>query len=192
MTATRHTHHVLAGLGAFVAMQSVALPTARANCAIYEYHPETDEEAGTVVICADQQECSGGDVMLRENVETGEVVEIRGACREDEWESCWIDECVPAGTYRYGTVEPLRFGCGFRSLFAEVEVSTTAESCTRTAGSEAKPYEDGAPWGDESDEDCVSGFGCSAASDASRVSFPAFTVVGLVGLALLVRRGLGR
>jgi MYXO-CTERM domain-containing protein len=181
-----HTRHVI-GLSAAIVMQLCIARSAAANCAIYSFIPEIDEETGTVVICADNRQCSGGGAIIRENTETGEVVEISGACQEEDYNSCWIDECVPAGTYRYGLSRPLDCGCGSSEIFVGVDVTTTVEGCVPGQGGSVVAREEGVPWGDDSSEDCV-GEGCSVASEPTQVGLPVFALVGLLGLALMLRK----
>ena len=183
----RHTGQGIIGASIVVVMQLFVARTAGANCAIYSYIPEIDAEAGTVVICADGRDCSGGEPLIRQDVETGEVVEISGACQEGDYSSCFVDECVPVGSYRYGLEEPLQCGCGSREVFVEVEVTTTVQACVPSEGAAEVVRAGGAPWGDESYHDCV-GEGCSVGSGSSAIGFPAFALVGLLGLAMMLRR----
>lgn len=182
----RQTRHVI-GLGVVIAVQLLVARSASANCAIYTFTQEIDEETGTVVICADNRDCSSGRAIIRENTETGEVVEVSGACQDGEWNSCWVDECVAAGTYRYGLSGPLDCGCGSRELFVEVEVGAGPQSCTPSLGGTVVVRADGVPWGDEISEDCV-GEGCSVSPEPTQVGLPAFMLVGLLGLAMMLRR----
>ncbi len=63
---------------------------------------------------------------------------------------------------------------------------TEAVNCEPSNDTELVLLEGGVPWGNESYEDC--GRGCSAVSNATHVGFPAFALVGLIGLAMLIRR----
>ena len=44
--------------------------------------------------------CARGDVLLRENVTTGELVQVKEC--DTKHPDSWSDACVPAGEYRYG------------------------------------------------------------------------------------------
>lgn len=170
------------GLVTVLAAHPVGIREARANCAVWLYTVTADSDTGRVTICADGVECAAGGVLLREDLETGEVYELQGNCTESTFESCFIDECVPAGAYRYGTPEPLQCGCGRRAIFEEIELGTT-EGCEPP---ELVRREDGVPWGSESSERC--GSGCVASSDSTTPGFPASLMVVLVALSILVRR----
>ena len=51
-------------------------------------------------------------MLLREDVASGDVVQLAaycaecGPCQGFGDETCFFDECVPAGTYRYGFLVP--------------------------------------------------------------------------------------
>lgn len=184
----RQTHHVILGAALVISTQLVGIQGAQANCAMYGYHSEVDSEANTVTICADDHACGVDGGMLRQNVDTGEVVELPALCGEGFDDNCYVDECLPAGTYRYGLATPLPCGCGTRYFFEEITLEEELdENCAVSDPSlEALPYADELPWESESQEDCA--LGCSVAPSQTDVVFPTYGLVALFGLSLLVRR----
>jgi hypothetical protein len=108
-------------------------PPAVARLDVYQ------EPSGTVRVCENLpiRGCPDQGV-LREDASTGEVVKL-GNCVD----GCWVDECVPAGTYRYGLLDP--YDCvGYAQYYTEVTVAGAAEGCTRTLP-EPEPAS-GVPW----------------------------------------------
>lgn len=102
------------------------------------------ETGGTVIVCLETHSTrTCPDLgLLREEVSSGDVVRI-ATCEGD----CFVDECVPAGAYRYGLAEA--YSCEDSiydtAYFGEVEV-VGAEGCTRTRP-EPEP-DSGVPWGE--------------------------------------------
>jgi hypothetical protein len=92
--------------------------------------------------------CNSGGDMLRQNVDTGEVVLLSNTCSSwasDGTESsaehmalCYTDECVPAGHYRYGYATSYacdsQGGCA-SYYFGEIEIQNPASwNCSRVHG----------------------------------------------------------
>jgi hypothetical protein len=185
----KNTHHAIVGTALFVLIHIVGLQQAHANCAIFGYDMEVDSETNTVTIDADADSCSGAGAMLRENVDTGEVVELQG-CTEESYDVRFVDECLPVGTYRYGLADPLRCGCGSRELFIEVTIEDELDVNCDISDPDlmALPYTEELPWGDESWENCVTG--CSVTSSQADIVFPTYGLIALIGLSLVARRWL--
>ncbi len=107
-------------------------------------------ENNTVTICPmsfDTRYCPDGGVMLRLDVDTREAVELAGFCDSGE---CFVDECVPAGTYRYGFAEP--FECveeANTDYFSEVTVEDDLGDCTlNPENSGVTPFSGEMAWSD--------------------------------------------
>lgn len=186
MTSSRKPIIVSAAFIAMIMVQLIGLRAAQANCAIWTYRTEFDPETGHLVVCGDDRDCSAGDVLIREDLETGEVFEISGNCGEGYDASCFVDECVPAGSFRYGTEEPLACGCGVSEIFTNVEIVDALEGCEPSNAAELVLREEGAPWGNQATIDCPGG--CAAASNPTHVGVPALMLLGLLGLTLALRR----
>lgn len=152
---------------------------AAANCAQPVGYNVTEAPApggtnGTVRICSESfggRKCPDPGGLLRENVATGEVVRLPDRCDGDGEEPCWIDVCVPAGTYRYGLADPYdcySSSCG-TYYWEEIEVTGAPGACTPDDGSGTTPVA-ATPWGENrticdyggTDEDDPTG--CSVAS----------------------------
>lgn len=168
----------------------LGIPEAQANCATFGYFVETDPANNTVTICVDDQ---GDGTMLRHNVDTGEVVQLPRAQHNLYADSCYSDECVPAGTYHYGNIEPLPCGCGIQENYTEVVVeSELAQDCVPEDPEDVPTvYAAGIPWGDAQSESCTSS-GCSVAEQPNGYVFPTFAGVALVGLLMILRRRFSR
>lgn len=184
----RHTHHAILGAALIISTQMIGLEQARANCAMFGYRSEVDSETNSVTICADDHTCSMDGMMLRQNVDTGEVVELPAVCGEDFYDHCYVDECLPAGTYRYGLATPLPCGCGTRYFFEEITIEEELDENCEVSDPNlvALPYTDELPWGSESSEDCA--MGCSVAPSQTDVVFPTYGLIALIGLSLIARR----
>jgi hypothetical protein len=141
--------------------------------------------------------CPDPGGMLRQNVKTGEVVKLNDACKGDERESdpgCYLDACVPAGTYRYGFAKP--YACQSSSASTDYwEDITVADGCKGEATKHAA-FEGKVPWegkeqaichyqggGSNGDNGCAH---CTVGAVGSRLA-PALFALGL-GLMLLRRR----
>jgi hypothetical protein len=176
----------------------VALP-AHADCANPIGGDYTVTTTGsTVTICPTG--AGGGGPLLRQDVSTGEVVEIGGCSQPNPMGgvACFVDECVPSGEYRYGFAEPFTCsdvsgGCGRTAYYFE-EATVGAEAtgsckpsiagCTATATDTVPPWMSGA---DLTQSTTCPSSGCSiSAAGDSRVLF-LDGVVMVCGLAFAVR-----
>jgi hypothetical protein len=150
-------------------------------------------------ICPDKE---GG--MLRQNVETGETVRLRDYCTGSERyqgadDSCYTDECVPPGAYRYGFATPWSnpscSTCPPSQYFVAVDVTAPLDGgCVRSDGNDAPESYDGAvPWGerdsDNGDMCNESAWGCSLGAHPRELVFGINMIVaGLGAAAMLLRR----
>lgn len=107
---------------------TLSTSTALANCA----RPVTygvQELEQSVVVCPENwsdRRCSETETMLRQNVETGDVVKLPTRCNE---EGCYVDACAPAGTFRYGFAKPYACApssCG-TDFYTELQVKGSPE-----------------------------------------------------------------
>jgi hypothetical protein len=174
---------------------------ARANCAApLTYYAQAD--GNTVRVHPENfgfRQCED-NVLLREDVTSGEVVQLAAYCTEcpmeanlwSDEETCFSDECVRAGTYRYGFLVPYDcspHSCG-TDYYTEVTVVSTPRDCTYSDGN-APPQvvTEGAPWGD-SPTICGYGYGggCSAAPSGIRGVFGFQALALALGFALLARK----
>ena len=167
-----------------------------------EYVYRTRVDGNTVTICSDNVSptmCgrSGGisSVMIRQDTRTKAVFEIpdtqnnvldpklctSGCCRE-----CFVDACVPPGTYRYG-MAPALAHCG--QYFGEVTVTASLSSgCTPQHPPEATSVTP--PWtGVEGNSRvCPSDDDLGCALGGGRAVLGAQTLLFLLGLTLYLRR----
>ena len=167
------------------ALLFLGVPAARANSAppaTYWLHEPTP---GTVGICPSAEVCPNR-VLLRRDVATGAVVSMR-ACEAGGSTGCYVDECVPAGTYQYGFEVP--YACDERwgaYYYAELQVAGAPATCTRTVPAPAAAAS--VPW-KTSDVICKGSygadgpFGCSSAGGVVGLNLVAIGV----GLALRSR-----
>jgi hypothetical protein len=135
--------------------------------------------------------------MLRVRQSDKSVVKLTHDCVSptdtcEHCEKCYVDECVPAGVYRYGSEKPTG-GCG--EYFGEATVTSALGSCTRTTGFSAPTSYSTAPtWADSALAPRACNFkddeGCSM-SGAARLVGGAQASLLLVGLCLLARRRRG-
>jgi hypothetical protein len=112
----------------------------------------------TVVVCpvtSTGRGCPDGGDILRQSVTTGEVVTLQGDCVPNESGyvdlaglPCFLDECVPPGTYRYGFGSP--FGCFewecYADFYGEIAVATPVDECVRELGSSPPAPGGTPPW----------------------------------------------
>jgi hypothetical protein len=165
---------------------------ARADPATEEYSATVN--GNSVQICF--FEC--GPTLLRQDVSTGAVVSLASACFSELNDGglafsatgdCYLDECVPPGTYRYGLETPLSChdtGCGGGAPFwgsATVTASVAADCSWSSGNSPPTPVASTAvPWpaSGEQFQECPVGFG-GCASAGSVFSFDgcmlAFSIV---------------
>ncbi len=187
---------------------------AGANCgggADYDVSPT----GNTVTVClqatSSTYACGQSGGLLRQNVETGEILHLANYCPAGAMGAtsgghpCYVDECVPAGVYRYGLSTPYncsQAGCGQVVLFrAAVVAAPLAVNCQRSGGNSAPASTPQVPpWGSSAGlgagvsntKDCP-GCGCRSSADAGVLSADA--ALSLVGAALWLRarrRGVSR
>jgi hypothetical protein len=172
---------------AVLALALVALPrTVRADsCA--EPTVNATANGSTVTICSGG--CDGKRVLLREDEALGAIVQLTGC----DSNACFLDECVPPGTYRYGLETP--FPCnscaGAVILFVEQTVTGTADPSCMPTGPAATPYSGKPPWGSGASitqvQSCP-GHGACAASSRERGSVFAVQALAVaVGIAMRLR-----
>jgi hypothetical protein len=169
----------------------------RADCAAAPGY-DAVVTASTVSIEVDQgtadQTCGGSVAMLRQDVDTGEVVQLAAYCDQ----GAYLDECVPAGRYRYGLATPLPCeGCGGTAFFAFAAVSAGSGSCALSAGDAgATPYAGAVPWStatgaaatDAVDYVCTDGPGCSAGGKLRVHVFDSLALLAAIGWSFRRRR----
>ena len=122
---------VLVSLSPFVALRA-----ARADCAIPRgYQPIVD--GNTVTICAtnpdSQGTCPRPGGMLRVDTATGAAVQLADTCADGGVQGgCYVDECVPPGTYAYGYSTPFAcctFCCGTEQYSTATVAATPGAAC---------------------------------------------------------------
>lgn len=131
--------------------------SAHANCAMPQDY-NVIAEGNTVRICPANHEgrsCPDESGMLRENAESHDVVKLADFCQGKGYSGpCYVDECVPRGTWYYGFAEPYECcpGCCGTEYYSAVEVTQElAESCERSEGNDGPVAFAGAkPWKDDS------------------------------------------
>ena len=107
-------------------------------------------DVNTVEVCPTANHpmlCGTDDVLLRQNMDTGEVVALDStncvsqelACGDGSYccfnddDCCFQDPCVEPGTYRYGSSEKIDCsGCAWTNDFIEVVVEDDATECDPT------------------------------------------------------------
>lgn len=175
---------------AFVSLTLLAVPLrARANCAAPVTYRSTVTDR-TVSICPENfgaRSCPD-EGLLRRNSQSGEAVVVTDC----DAAKCFVDECVPPGTYQYGFVNPYechRSSCG-TYYFVDVTVSAPDGACTRSAGRNAPAAFTGTvPWGSKA-QICGYGAGpsCASTGGPSAVVFSVNGLALLLGIVLLRRR----
>jgi hypothetical protein len=109
------------------------------------------------------------EVMLRQNVATGEVVRMPDRCSGEGW----LDECVPRGGYRYGFAMPYACcpTCCRTDFFIDVLIQqdppANCEAMRIADNPKPTVYPAGAPWGGAKE---ICGF--TPPPDASRPPSP--------------------
>lgn len=171
-----------------------ASPQALANCAMPVSYRAT-VNVNTVTIEPQnfgERGCPDSSGMLRENVSTGELVKLadycsgvtkRGTASESASSAAYVDECVPAGTYRYGFEKP--YDCHPSSCstdyFTEAVVeSTLGASCTRSVENRAPTAANKAPWTSKS----ICGYSSGhdpAMGGAKNTNVPSGGTPGIIG-----------
>lgn len=178
-------------LAASILATTLAPSLARADCALGAYY-QVAVDANTVTVCpeATKRKCGDAIGLLRQNTADGTVVIVNDVCSNN----CYVDSCVPPGTYRYGFATPYdcsEAGCGDLALFEEATVeSALPEGCT-PAGS-TTPATTELPWDPGASatkfKKCDNGCGCAAASvDRTTVRLLDGLAV-MIGLIVVVGR----
>lgn len=174
-------------------MLCLAAPGARADCALgatYAISTTGPNLPNTVTVCAQTTRCgAAGQTMLRQDVATGEIVQLADFCSSS---ACYVDECVPEGSYRYGYATPFtcdQKGCGDSvPYFVTATVSTApASSCARSA-TDTGPvaYTGTAPWGAGGTQEISCGSsGCVTPGFKLGTNVAALDAGALVAAALL-------
>jgi hypothetical protein len=158
--------------------------------------------ANTVTICpmSTTRQCGSNiDFLRQDKADASSVVIDSCASSASSSPSCYVDECVPAGSYRYGYATPYdctEAGCGVVGLFAEVTVATPLSAdCTRAASNGPPAAATVAvPWSTSSSrfKTCDSGGGCAAAASPRkgvRILDAVAFVFGLLLMGLHAARG---
>jgi hypothetical protein len=119
--------------------------------------------------------CPDQHGMLRQNVETGDVVRIADFCNA---EGHYVDECVPPGRYRYGFAAPYECAPSACSTdyYSEVAVTSALPACARSPGDLGPGPAAHAPWGDSA---AICGYG-------SRKGLLSIFVLGAAALTFVV------
>jgi hypothetical protein len=176
-----------------VTMALFVASRASANCAMPVGYM-VDVAGSTVTIVPNdfgERSCPDDSGMLRENVDTGDVVKLADFCSsaaEDGSRSAgYIDECVPRGSYRYGFAKP--YECSASSCgtyyFGKAEVTAELdEACARSEGNGEPTSVSKAPWG--SDNVICSYGGDSSESGCSVTAPSGSSVVFAINFAALL------
>lgn len=175
----------------------------RANCARpVDY--EVRLEGSTVVVQPwnfEERGCGGVEPMLRQDASTGATVQLAefcGAQVDPSYGRPYLDECVPAGTYRYGFARPYScapYACG-TWRWEEITVATDPVGCTRSSGNPGPSAYAPVGWGGEGQgakicgygEDPADAAGCATAPGASGAVLLLDAAALALGWALLRRR----
>lgn len=125
---------------------------ARANCARPAGY-EVSVSGHTVTICPinpEGRECPDPDGMLRQGAT--ETLLLAERCTVERGTSCYVDECVPSGEYKYGFARQYQcceYCCG-TEYYESVSVGAGAGvGCTPDAATSAS-YSGDLPWQDTS------------------------------------------
>jgi hypothetical protein len=140
--------------GAAMVSLLLAAASARANAAMPTGY-DVVVQGNTVVICPQnfqKRACPDADGMLREDAATGEVAMLSQFCSASN-QNCYVDECVPKGSFRYGFAKPYACcaACAGTSYFDTAEVTTDpGTSCALSTGNDgATAFTGSLPWQDE-------------------------------------------
>ena len=172
---------------------------AQADCSTGpDYFANINNTSVTVCAGSEGRACGSNIAMLRQNVADGTVVDIGNSCDA----GCYLDDCVPAGTYRYGYATPYdcsQSGCAGRvALFRQVTIPAWASpDCTRrssvlapTATSVTPPWGTGAAI--QQYVTCPDGGGGCAMATGSRWTVRGFNAlafgIGVLLMGLRARR----
>ena len=123
--------------------------------------------------------------LIRENVETGEIVFVSGLDCDDR---CFVDECVEEGTYRYGYRKPFSCGaCASVEYYTEVTVEASpADDC---APNSTEIYDGEAPWTGEDQIKSRYSLGPDIGGDDESLFGGSLTVAAVIIFNLLVFGG---
>ncbi len=164
--------------------------TARANCAMPVGY-DVRVEGSKVTICPqsfDARMCPDPDGLLRRNEASGETTRLTDC----DANGCFVDECVPQGTWQYGFARPYEChpsSCG-TYFFDVAEVTSALGTCERSAGLTGPvPFDGAVPWGADP-EICGYGAGplaCGCSAESASVIAANAMVLGL-GLWLVSRK----
>jgi hypothetical protein len=132
----------------------LAAPGAQANAALPVGY-DVGVVGNTVEICPrnfDSLGCPAPGGVLREDVASGEVAQLAQYCSASS-PNCYVDECVPKGSYRYGFAVPYKCcnACASTDYFEPVDVTQElATNCARSSGNAGPADFTGTlPWQDE-------------------------------------------
>jgi hypothetical protein len=171
----------------------LAAPGANADCALgaaYLISSAGASGPNSVTICVSTSNCGGPQTMLRQDAATGAIVQLPNFCDASD---CYVDECVPAGTYRYGYATP--FTCADKACgdsvpyFATATVSATGISCTRSAADPGPTaYTSASPWGTGTLQDIsCGGSGCATSDLGLSTNVAALDACAIVAALLWFR-----
>jgi hypothetical protein len=154
---------------AWLVFSFVLARPAQADPAAQRYVATVTDDS--VKICLSYSGC--GSPMLRED-SNGGLVELTGSLNGKN-SNCYVDDCVPPGTYRYGCEAPLSCACSSPLYFESATVTESVDAaCTRRAGNgPPAPLSRAAPWPTDAGDDvyvpcgpvCAFG-GCDAGEDS--------------------------
>jgi len=151
-------HSAFAGIAVAVLTYSALTPTAQANgeAGPNPIYLANVQPGGAVLICPSTPEkdrpCPDAGGLLRQEIHSKQVVRLDNYCEPTYLSTCYVDECVPKGTYLYGYATPFECceDCARTDYFAVVEVDTDPPSdCTRSEGNDgAVATDEEVPWPD--------------------------------------------
>lgn len=181
---------------------------ARADCALPESY-STEAVGSTVFVCLQGRGTETGP-LLRQPAGGGSVVRVASSCilpspdggaesaalaaaLDDDAGTlfladgcCFVDDCVPPGSYRYGLATPIACpnGCGNQ---AEYWFAATVTSPDAGCASQATAYSEGAPWPSSGEQTRACG-GCGCSTTGSVLGFDAGMALLAAALLRLRRR----
>jgi hypothetical protein len=173
---------------------------ARADCdSGAGYHASLDSTTPTSVdidLIDTARTCPDPSGMLRQDETTGAVVRLADTCSSP---NIYVDECVPAGTYRYGYATPFdcsESACSGVGLFDEITVTASPTGCTRSTGDPGPtavttmpPWGVGGPdSGLAQYKDCPHGCACGSVGGGRTRVVSVDIVIGACALAWMVVR----
>jgi len=170
-----------------------------ASCGGFEDYSITESPAGTVYVCLDTTEglTCPGDGLLRLDQASGDVV-LLTTCAGPEaslsLQGCYLDECVPGGTYQYGLAVP--YDCNPQACatryFETTSVKGPSGACTRDIAAPVSAQS--VPWSGDQGNVCTSSnmrsCGCGVAPRGAVLGTN--LVFALVGVALWRSRRMRR